>query len=91
MQPWQLALTADLAKLHQEAFEKRIALTRTIMDFPKPTGEEAITEVSYALRVAYNISEGDAMERAKQILKSGDADFTGSCDTCILSWSFEEA
>lgn len=90
LQPWQLSLTEKLSALHQEAFEKRLALTNTVMEFPKPIGEEAVNEVSYAVRMAFNIPEAAAHEQAKDILKAGDADFTGSRDTCILMWSFEE-
>ena len=90
LQPWQLSLSEDLTKLHQEAFTQRLSLTQTVQAFPKPTGAEAISECSYAVRMAFNVQEDEAFGRAQVILEPGDADFTGSRDTCILSWSFED-
>ena len=63
--------------LHQEAFEKRIALTKTIQDFPALAGIDAVNEIAYAAQVAWNLSSDDAYVRAKAILAAGPADFTG--------------
>ena len=48
MAPWQITLSNKLQDLHQEAHLKRAVLTRFIQSFPRPTGEEAIEEVTMA-------------------------------------------
>ena len=90
LQPWQLTLSEDLSKLHQEAHQERIALTHTVQAFPKPTGEQALIECAFACRIAYNVNEEEAQKLAEEILKPGSADFLGSRDACILSFSFED-
>ena len=87
LQDWQLMLTDKFSQLHAECSEKRKSLTRTIQEFPALQEAHAVDEISYAAQVAWNLSPDDAHERAKLILAAGPPDFTGTKDTCILSWS----
>ena len=52
LQPWQLTLADKLSQLHQECFEKRKALTKTIQEFPALRGVDAVNEIAFAARVA---------------------------------------
>ncbi len=90
LQEWQLVLTEKLSLLHAECFEKRMALTKTIQDFPPLEGAAALDEVAYAARVAWDLSVEKAHEKAAEILAAGPPAFEGSRPTCPLSWSFRD-
>ena len=88
LSPWQLVLSEKLSQLHQECFEKHTALTQTIQQFPALLGPDAVSEITYAAQVAWNLSLDEAHDRAQSILAPGPHHFVGARMTCILSWSF---
>ena len=78
LQDWQHILTEKLSRLHAECFEKRMALTRTIQEFPALQGDDALSVIAEAARVAWGLSQDDAHERATSILAAGTSEFEGS-------------
>ena len=90
LQPWQLTLADKLSQLHQECFEKRKALTKTIQEFPALQGVDALNEIAFAARVAWNLTPETALNKGKDILAPGPPDFVGVKNTCILNWSFAD-
>ena len=90
MAPWQITLSNKLQDLLQEAHLKRTVLTHFIQSFPRPTGEEAIEEVTMAIQIAYNMTTGPAEARARQLMQPGQADYIGTRPTCILMWSMAD-
>ena len=90
LHPWQVTLLEKLSALHSECFQRRMALTKTIQEFPALRGTDALDEIAYAARCAWNLSPAEAHDRAQQLLEPGPPEFTGTKDTCILSWSFAD-
>jgi hypothetical protein len=87
---WQRTASTKLADLHQESFEKRRVLTHFIQALPQPTGEQAIEEVTMAMQIAYNLDPDSAEAKARELMQSRSPNFTGTSETCILQWSFQE-
>ena len=87
---WQVTLSTKCKDLLQEAFENRRILTHFVQQLPKPTGEQAIQEVTIACQIAYNIASGPAESKARELMQPGEPHFTGTRNTCILMWSFED-
>ncbi len=87
---WQKVLAEKLIKLNQETFEKRASLTQFIQGLDSPKGEEAVKEATFAMQVAYNLGPDDAEAKARQVLQPGSPNFTGSRETCIMCWNFED-
>lgn len=87
---WQITISKKLQELLQEAHLKRTVLTHFIQQFPRPTGEEAIQEVTMAIQIAFNLSSGPAEARARELMQPGSAAYIGARITCILQWSFED-
>ena len=79
---WQLSQCDKLSQMHSECFDKRIALTRTIQDFPALHGAAALDEIANAARIAWNEPFDKASERAKVILQPGDPNVEGTMTTC---------
>ena len=79
-----------LRDLHQEAHLKRTVLTHFLQQVPRPTGEEAIEEVTMATHIAYNMTTGPAEARARTLMQPGEANYNGTRNTCILQWSFDD-
>ena len=69
LRPWQTTLAEKLLQLHNECFEKRTSITRTIQGLPHPRGNYAVTEITYATQVAYDLTYGEAHVRAQKILE----------------------
>ena len=90
LQPWQITLGEKLGQLHQECFEKRTSLTQTIQQLPAMFGDNAVSEMAYAARVAWNLTPDAAYEKAREILAPGVAIFEGTLFTCPLSWSYAD-
>ena len=82
---WQLTLFQKL-----KDFENRTVLTHFVQNLPKPKGEQAIEEVTMACQIAYNIASGPAEAKARELMQSGEPNFTGTRDTCIMMWNFED-
>ena len=87
---WQRTVSTKLADLHQESFEKRMVLTHFIQALPQPTGEQAIQEVTMAMQIAYNLDPDSAEAKARELMQSRLPNFTGTSETCILQWSFQD-
>ena len=84
LRPWQLSLVDKLSQLHQECFEKRKALTKTIQEFPAFQGVDALNEIAFAARVAWNLTPELALNQAKDILAAGPPDFVGTRNTWLV-------
>ena len=90
LRPWQVQLTETLSQLHQECFEKRMALTKTVQEFPALYGSNAVDEIAFASQNAWNLNSDEAHIRAQELLAASPGDFSGTRLTCIQSWPFAD-